>query len=86
VELISDLIFFGTSLPLALEHEQSIPCMDTIYHGNTSLLLVSLIPVFTSKISDANKNAILPYYSVYSVAFTKAALLVVKETFLHPSH
>lgn len=55
--------------------------MDTIYHGNTSLLLVSLILVFTSKISDANKNAILLYYSVYFVAFTKAALLVVKETF-----
>lgn len=83
VELNSDFLLFGTFLPLPLEHKQSIPWMDTTYHGNTSLLLVSFIPAFTSKISDANKNAIVLYYSVCAVAFTKAVLLEVKKIFLH---
>lgn len=68
MELISDFLLFVTSLPLPLEHKQSVPCMDIICHGNTSLLLVSLIPVLTSKISGANKNATLLYYSVDAVA------------------
>lgn len=68
VELISDFLLFGTSLQLPLEHKQSVPFMDITCNGNSSLLLVSLIPVLTTKISGANKNATLLYYSVYAVA------------------
>lgn len=86
VELISDLVLFGTSLSLPLEHERSISCVDTFYHDNILLLPVSLTSVLTSKASDANKNAILLYYSVYAVPFTKGILLEIKEMFLHPLH
>lgn len=84
VKLISDFLLFGTSLPLPLEHEQSISCMETFYHGNN--LLVSLISVPTSKTSDVYKNAILLNYSVYALPFTKRVLFEIEETFLHPSH
>lgn len=86
VELISDLLLFGTSLPLPLEHDQSISCTDTFYHGKFYFYWYHLFQCSQAKEVMPTKMQYCCIILFNAMLFTKGILLEIKEIFLHPSH